>query len=440
MKTKHAIIDDKRWIDGEGYSSMNNHLSIGLDGLCEIAIRYGYTHLWIHPVSELRYGGNWLKELMQQAGYDCLLQFDGECNLVSLHGYKKHEKGRSHRFNIIFLEHSSWDWQELGPSQILTIVSDLELALGVSVGGSPSGVGMRFLEKVHENRKGWIKKPETDLSQIPWNTAARPIIWQRRPKKQELESLYLYAFDKNAAHPKAAQNERFGVGEPVHKGQIPFTDIPGMWKVDILFSPELDDRLPNPLWNGFEWLATPMVKYLLKIGCELEIQEAWIFEKYAYTFRPWVESLWSWRQESFGPEREAFKSIMNDTLGLTRSDKLGSDTYKYRPDWNMTVVAGTRAVMLYNIYKYAQAGYYPIMCQLDALYYLSSEEVPNAAVSGILDYCNSLGGYKLKFKLPLDDIIPDQDNRLTVRDVLSSALPQSRKLRLLNHLADKLGY
>lgn len=398
--------------------------------------QHGLTHLWVHASTGMNACKGDVLEL-ENKGYDILPQYDALDNLISIHGYKKLPRGRGPRFNIIFIEHTTWDWKDLTPMEVGTLILDLQRELGVTISGSPSGVGIRYLQKCCEKRPMWLDKPDMDLSKLPWEHAARPLIWQRQPLPEEIEQKYLYAYDKNAAYPRAAKEEKFGYGTPMHEGECAFNpDIPGMWRIDILHSPDLDTRLPMPVWNGFDWLATPIVKLLIKMGHEIEVREAWIFERRAHIFRQWVDSLWEFRREREGYEREAYKSIMNDTLGLTRSSKLGTNSFKYRPDWNMQVVAGARAVMHYNIMKYAEKGHYPIMCQMDALYYTSDQELPNLAIEGILDHCHSLGGYKLKFRIPMDEV----KNDMTVRAILSSLMPQSKKLQLLNRIAEMYGY
>lgn len=438
--TKHAVLEYSRFYDclylvyGDTYTRTVKDVS--LESLAESCETDGITHLWVHAATELNKTSKDI-ESMQTQGYDVLVQYDLDDHVISLHGYKKYERGRSKRFNIIFLAYTNWDWQELAPREVLEIVQDLEINLQIPVGGSPAGVGMRYLQKVTEKRPLWLSKPDIDLSSLPWNAAARPLIWQRQPDREEIERKYLYAVDKNAAHPRAAKEEQFGFGNPTHMGECSFCpDFPGMWRVDILYSPDLDERLPSPVWNGFDWLATPIVKLLIKTGHEIRVQEAWVFEKHAHIFRQWVDDLWELRREREGHERDAYKSIMNDTLGLLRSGKIGTNTFKFRPDWNMMVVAGTRAVMYYNLMKYVLKGLHPIMCQLDALYYLSNEESLTLAVPEILNHQHSLGGYKLKFKIPTDEV----EEGMTVRAILASNKPQPQKLRLLNKIAARCGY
>src|SRR2546430_996102 len=407
--TKHAILADNYLMDN-GFSQMCGHNVMTLEQLCEFALEQKLSHLWIHPSTEMRFEltdyillsahqwdsvANWLYPQNHPESWQ-------DNYLVSLHGYKRLERGRTPRINIIFLEYASFDWKDLTPKRVMELVNTIEGKLGLAVGGSPAGVGLRYLQKCNEKHPRWLAKPTQDLTQIPFKQAARPLNWSRKPTEEELNRRFFYKFDRNSDFPRVAVDERHGIGDPAHfaKGRGFDHMLPGIWRIDVDFSPDFDfTMIPKPLWDGFTWLATPIVRFLVGIGCGIHVNEAWVFERYEYIFRKWGKNLWDYSQEydRGTKERDAFKMIMNEPLGLIRSDKFGTDSFKYRPDWNATIVAGSRANVLRKVYKYAQDGYYPIMVRTDAMYYLSDEKEPNRALPGILDYAHSLGGYKLEW-------------------------------------------
>src|SRR2546429_509925 len=154
--TKHAILADHYLMDADGCSQMCGHNVMTLDQLCEFALDQKLTHLWIHPSTEMRfdlYGSNMLltgKDWDTVANWQFGGTGPGPNYLVSLHGYKRLERGRTPRFNIIFLEYASFDWKDLTPPCILVLIQDIEKKLGVPVGGSPAGVGLRYLQKINE--------------------------------------------------------------------------------------------------------------------------------------------------------------------------------------------------------------------------------------------------------------------------------------------------
>lgn len=446
VMTKHAILFENKLgtyslAIGDGEKLVNANLD--LESLCALALDQGLTHLWIHRSLDVRFETVAYQKLIDTGEWDALAhwQFVSEKDididnyLVSLHGYKKLERGRSPRFNLIFLEYASFEWGNLSPQETLKLIHTLEGKLAVAIGGSPAGVGLRYLQKVHEKHIHRLAKPIKNLEEIPFSSGARPLIWSRKPSETELARHYLYKFDENSAYPRAAVDERFGIGDPVHYPQgTGFNHmLPGIWKIDVDFSPDFDfTALPSPVWNDFNWLTTPLVRHLVQMGCGIYVNEAWVFPKYDYIFRNWGKNLWSFSQEfeRGTPERTAFKQIMNEPLGLVRSKMFGTDSFKYRPDWNTTIVGATRAGVLRKVSKYAEKGLYPIMVQLDALYYLSDEKLPNVAVPGILDHSSSLGGYKLDFCLEVND---------QVRGILRT-LMGSQRLAALNQLAEKAGY
>jgi len=443
--TKHAILSQNEnvayLLTGQERTDHIN-LSNDLEGLCNLALQREFTHLWIHPSTAIRFELRGPEPLLMAAHWDTLANWQyrdqgapiEDNHLVSLHGYRRFPRGRSPRFNLIFLEYAAFDWGNLAPEEILRMIADLESKLGVSVGGSPAGVGLRYLQKINEKHLQWLAQPDTDLASIPFDRAARPLIWSRPPSEDEQARRYLYKFDENSAYPRAAVEERFGVGDPVHypMGTGFNHMLPGIWRVDVEFSPDLHPLLPPPVWSNFEWLATPMVKLLVQLGCGIFVNEAWVFPKYEYIFRKWGKNLWEYTQEyeRGTSERIAFKQIMNEPLGLVRSKMFGTDSFKFRPDWNSMIVGSTRANVHRKAVKYGLQGHYPIMVQLDALYYLSDEKLPNVAVPGILDHSSSLGGYKLDFCLEVDD---------QVRNILLTS-SGSRRLHALNELAEKAGY
>lgn len=444
--TNHAILsqnEDVAYLLTSQERTDHINLNNDLEGLCNLVLQRELTHLWIHPSAGYRFGRKSYTEL--EGHWDTIANWqyrlEGDYNLdiednhlVSLHGYRRFPRGRSPRFNLIFLEYAAFDWGHLPPEETLRIIHDLESKLGVPVGGSPAGVGLRYLQKINEKHPQWLAKPSTDLSILPFNQAAKPLIWSRPPTEQELASRYLYKFDENSAYPRAAVEERFGVGDPVHYPMgTGFNHLlPGIWRVDVEFSPDLHPLLPPPVWSNFEWIATPLVKHLVQLGCGIFVNEAWVFPKYEYIFRNWGKNLWKYTQEfeRGTPERTAFKQIMNEPLGLVRSKMFGTDSFKFRPDWNSMIVASTRANAHRKAVKHGLQGHYPIMIQLDALYFLSDEKDPSLAVPGILDYADSLGGYKLEWCLEMSE---------EVKTILLTS-SGSRRLSALNQLAEKAGY
>ncbi len=428
-----------------------------LPALYDLANEYQLSHLWIHPscnieitspVDEEMKQFNWLpnwkydQAVADRLGQNTLISFYGRRVLREYDPYSRQR--RSYNLYIIFTEHMMWDWPvaQMSPAQLLALIGELAGKLTVQISGSPSGVGTRYLRRVEARHEDWFVVPQTDLQDIPFGEAAKPLIWRRLPTMQELmEATHLIAFDKNAAYPRAAVEEVFGVGGPLHATtsiesyikQGLHEKLPGIWHLAEVFPPPANGYaglLPPPLWKGAEWIATPLVKLLGKMGYTARYDEAWVFPKYAHVYARWAKNLWEFRQQYAPgtPQRDSFKQIMNDTLGLTRSLRVAGSG-KFRPDHNAQIVAGARAAMFYNLIKHALNNYYPVMVQLDAVYYLANTGDPERAVPGMLAYKNSLGGYKHKWSLPLTDQVRGL--------LLTEKLAQTKILEQLNNLAEE---
>lgn len=437
--TKHAILRGNQLFKLDQFGQLVHEDVMhpaDLNGLCGMAYRLGLTHLWLahdDPMTDVAYELNECWDSLPHFLYDDVTASRlGNNVLASLYAY--HKQDRYRRFNIVFLRHSTWSWADQPLAVVLRTISILEQAMSVPVAGSPSGVGMRFLQlltNANPISKTWLVKPETNLAAIPWNEASKPLVWQRSPTSEELSRKYLYAFDKNAAYPRAAVESEFGIGEPTSCQPVTFDPtLPGIWRVSYT-GLKRSAMLPPIVPDEFDWLSTPVVKCLIKNGAEIIVDQAYVFLRHAHIWRGWVNTLWSYRQRSDDLVRQSYKQVMNDTLGLTRSAKLGTNTYKFRPDWNSQMVGEARACMHYNIARYARGGHYPVMCQLDALYYFSDEKSPRNAIQGILDHAESLGGYKLKWCLPVDE---------KVRAAFANIPAQSLRLQALNELAEGYGY
>lgn len=427
----------------------------GLAALYDLAVDLKLTHLWIHSSYNL--------EITEVPGAD----FDMLCTwkypediaktlsepnpLVSCYGRRKYNADNPERFTrrsysvyIIFLQHVLWDWpHDLPPDAILTLIDDLEAKLGVTLSGSPSGTGLRYLKQVNVRHPEWLDKPDRAILELPWDKAAKPLIWQRELTPGELERKYIVAVDKNGAYPRAAQEELFGVGQPLHvtggeagcATMLHEKMLPGMWHVNELriadavqHSFVAEGLIPEPLSNWHEefWVASPMIKLMLKMGYEVQADEGYVFPQAQPVFKRYVEKLWIIRNgyASGTVERDSIKQVMNDLFGMLRSAKI-TDSPISRPDWYAMVVAGSRANMMYNIIKYALQGFFPFMVQMDALYFASDSPDP-ASIRGIMDHQGGLGGYKHKWTLPLTE---------EIKAVLRTTMAQSRKLQLLNALA-----
>ena len=393
LRTKHAVLslnDDEQYhlYDRSGDTPLESE-ALELRDLLFLCVSSGYTHLWIAPetindLSPASYGdyGHRLQN------YDLLPHWsqDGKA-LASMVGHRVNP--RSHRFNIIFCEYSPWAFLPAcqdDPARLLDITAEFERNLGVPMGGSPAGVGTRYLRAVTPEKYQYrLDAPRADLSQIP--CLARPVIRQRAISSHEMqEGHVLIAIDKNAAYPRAAKDAMLGIGTPV---------------------------------RGLE---------------------GWEFPERARVLSKWVKYLWEKRMMyPSGHMRASYKQIMNDTIGLFRSQEV-KGSWKYRPDWYAEIVNYSNMLIQENIAKFArEMQIWPAMVHIDALYYVLSRETAEKLLTAISGHSESLGGYKVKFQIPLDEEWEGE----TVRTILQSERTpagQNGKLYCFNRIAERLGY
>jgi len=252
---------------------------------------------------------------------------------------------------------------------------------------------------------------------------------------------YLHKYDKNAAYLRACTNEMIGCGTPIHVEGSESWDkrAPGVWRVRVK-EPVLKD-LPPVLWDKATWVASPLIKVLKDTGHTIKLYEGWVYPEYHEVLKEWAKLLWTQRldfrdnKETWKHEicreyaRSATKDIAVATIGLSSFSHFEEKTFKARPDWRCQAVAGTRALMFYNMLKVQEkTGRTPVMVKTDALYYMSNESDPAKAIP-LLDKVDSLGGYKNDgWSLEVDQ---------EVLSVLTSEDGENTRLQKLNALVEE---
>ena len=174
------------------------------------------------------------------------------------------------------------------------------------------------------------------------------------------------------------------------------------------------------------------------------VRESWTFPNAYKSLKLWAGFLFDARK-SFKTDRakwthepcalhaaNGMKDIATKTVGLFGdTDVLDNpkNAWKYRPDYRSQAIGGTRALMHYNIAKYASKGNYPCMVYMDALFYCSNDPNPETAIPGILDHKDSLGGYKHVWTLPITQ---------EVRNILANGQGLGMQIGMLNRLAGEV--
>lgn len=453
--TKHGVLHQGilTTLEREGTQWGVSHplltLPVSLSSLCSLALDKGLTHLWVYPdvctPDEAFYQqarSQW--DLFPSWVYptDFPLE-DGVTNeLVSVTGFKL-PKGGQARISVIFPLNTQWQWidEQTSPKMLLQVIKYLETQLQVPVSGGATTVGMAYLEECNFNLEDRLEVPTVDLSALPFRESAQDVIWQQGDLKQVLyKGWFLHKLDKNSAYLRSCVEEKMGVGNPrLMSGDAYRDNFPGIWYCRV--DGYMNARLPHPSWYPYgqesHWFATPMVKCLRKMGYTVHILRGYSYEECEPTLKKWAQYLWDIRS-SFRNDTDkwkhpvarqkaalAIKDIYTSTLGLINSD-IVKGTWKFRPDWHSQILAGVRATMFYNMTKFAESGYYPVIVYMDALFYITPHQDIEQDIPDILKHRNSLGGYKHEYALPVDE---------QVKNILMSSGNIAHKVGQLNKLA-----
>lgn len=425
-----------------------------LSDLCSLTLTSGFTHLWVLPGITPQPDEQFFQDAKGE--WDLFptwrdkVVIEGYPNeLVSVTGFRL-PKGGQKQISVIYLHNCSWSWanDDLSPKQLLITLRYTEQGIGVDVGAGTTTVGTNLLKKSVRSHFEWLQHPSIDLSTLPFKDAAMDVISPRDGKvdmSRVTGKKYLHKFDKISAYLRSCAEENVGVGEIEHYDGRDIErmtieqacKVPGIYRI----SPYVPDNplIPSLLWKDAQWVSSPVLKMLKHFGAKIVLHEAWAFPKYAKVLKEWAERLYSARQtfktdtfawkHPIGREnaRDAVKDVYTSTMGIFTSDTV-KGSWKYRPDWHAQIVGGVRALMFYNIEKFASQGDYPIMVYMDALYYTSNERNPEKAVPHILQHKDSLGGYKHEWTLELDG---------QVTSVLAGNKGINIKLGELNDIADE---
>jgi hypothetical protein len=309
---------------------------------------------------------------------------------------------------LIFVQQSNWPLDAATDDELLRTCAEIEKALGVAMAGSPTSVGLRYLEKMNTRYYEHYFEKSTEVAWDEMKTAHIPFhAWF--PAIPSIEGYFLHCFDRNSSQPYAASQENMGVGKPemIEGGWFEIVKgkpaLPGLWDVEIDASGVDMAGLPPLFPKGRVWYPTPLLRVAAYAGCKIQVNQGMVWPEGKPIFERWTKDLWKLRQQypDGSMERQSVKSIMNNVVGSTRIGEEMDRTM--RPDWYATVIGSERAVVWYKAYalrnKYKV---HPVGAYADALYYLSMHEKPELAVPTMLDNKNSLGGYKLAWTLNID--------------------------------------
>lgn len=227
---------------------------------------------------------------------------------------------------------------------------------------NPGVAGLALLRRV--TPREWLRQPQADLSFFRTHGA--------RPLQVTTGEAATWAADKNGMYLGAASSVLLGTGEPVWYDQAPpWSAHPpaGLWHVEIMGGPS---HWPPLFKKSDDWLYTPALQALAKIGFTFALKEAFLFPESHQALRPFYEAFRLARETATPDDWKRCKRVYTTTFGILARRPEGDPvpSYIFRPDWYYSLVAEAAARLVYNIKKvYDQEGLLPVRIETDALYY-----------------------------------------------------------------------
>lgn len=415
MKTQHTVVTNMNmWtVDGAtcGFDTM---MIFNVSDMWDLGQQRGITHFWIMPGTVLDKEGAELftKAAFYRDEYDIFVKYDAHNLPEFARFWKKGERG--HTIYVGYPHRGRWGWKCDSPIDILFAIQQLEKRLGVPVQWSPAHMGRDLLKEQYAGREQFIRNTSTDLRALPFHDAALDILF-RRPLTHDMIGKYVHHYDKNSAYLSACRGVNTGIGDPVHLTHDITPGLPGIyrieWEYGQLIEPFDGILLPEIIHVKQEWVTNDVLIYARAHGMDITILEAYVFNDYRKILDTWAARLWDVRQSLKEESREYYFDNRDDSTsllnayytikeialmsvgGFMTSLEKKKDFNMIHPNWWADVVGKARVNMLCNLEKWASYAT-PILIYSDGVYFVSSNPNPFAAVPGILDRMDKLGGYK----------------------------------------------
>src|SRR6266566_3155235 len=254
LNTSHGVLTNEgifhKWDTHYATLEIENVSHLSGEGLMYAALQGRFTHLWIHPSTGIRFTPEQVEALLDTQRWDV----GPEGKLISVQkngtwkGYVASITGRALKprptwnTRLIFIEQGNWPLDNATPEQILSVADKVESTLGVAMAGSPTSVGLRFLEvKNKRYYEHYFEKSEkiegaSEDEEMDWEGLKELNIpfFAWFPSTESQVGMYLHCADRNASHPYAASQENMGVGTPFMQEGGEFNKkYPGLWNVEI---------------------------------------------------------------------------------------------------------------------------------------------------------------------------------------------------------------
>lgn len=432
----HAVLDDAglHRLDGQRWTCEPVEDIRHAGDVLQLALDKRLARIWLVPGSMLseslaqdeRWSDDFI-ECARQNGWDLWTNNDKDF----LSGWKK----GTAQVQLGIPERST-RWEAMAACRnaatLYGAIKYLQDLLSVEISWAPGHVGFDLIKQCNQDRRAsYIRLSESDLS-IFFRYAQQyhhnDLLWSRPLSQAERSMTWLHRFDKNAAYVGAASSVVCGAGEYEYRNR-PELDpkLPGVWHILLSGESPFDGRdLPHPTSGALDsWQHTPVVKLCADLGYQVSILESVTFPEYHQTLRPVYDVISTARTRLMSPG--AFKNASAQAIALSSLKKiyaaaLGGKLAElaraekqdqlYRPDWWAAIKALTRARMFYRIRDLAPA-HTPVAVHTDALYFVSNDPNPRAAIPGLLsDDETALGKFKVVDSFYLADVGLDVFARL----------------------------
>lgn len=426
--TLHAVVSDECLTTSLGGRVKLSRPVRHISELELLGQRTGITHFWILPNSAAAGLGH--EFVADRDGYNIFQTRNANGNpFTTPHFARCRKVGNGHEILAGYPD-KVFGWVANEAADVLTAIEYLTTLLGVRVQWSPTHMGHSLLKQILLNRQEWLRESDVPLDTLPFNKAAKDVKFSR-PLTPDMVGMTVHEFDGNSKYLAACEGVTVGSGTPVHrKPAVPVIataettgHTPGVYRVQVVSTTWDTKQLP-PIIKG-EWVTNDILQYALKNGYEVLLHEAYQFEEGHQLFRKWAGTLWSVRAElnpkqlnlSESPDKfphrqgranayRTIKDIATQSVGAFAMK--GVKHNLARNNWWADIVGKSRVTMLYHMKKFADAGYYPLFANCDAIGYATHESNPYEAVPGIMKRSNQLGGFKHAWSLLLTEEIVQQ--------------------------------
>ena len=430
------VSDGRRWA-----SSPHDHRPIG--AMLDFCRAHNLGQLWIHPAA------------------DALLDWRAE----AWHGFRplgKEDTRDRPRFWSTVVRAGVYEQTalvrpayELAPAcwrlaadgrELLEALCRFRLSVGVPFAYSGGHTAMDLLRATHSGRGTLtLRTPPPDIPApvLAHGGSIEPdLSWLRPLTAAERARRWLHCFDKNGAYIGACASLPIGDGEPCEVAHLRVLTaepaelrLPGFW---LLYGPDVRAVQPaglppvvSPRSVGPEddvWVTTPTLRLLLELGLPpTAIERGIVWPEHHQHLQRWYKSLKDAR-DVLGDEARlgvpgaamalrAVKRVYTrgiGWLGMRSPTWRTPDNPLARPDIPPMVRAAARANILRNLLRLdpADATPSPFALAIDAIYVVSDEEDPAAAVPAGLRIGTGLGQWKAQWArpIPLAEALPAIDS------------------------------